>query len=301
MRPTLLILAAGIGSRYGGLKQLDGVGPNGETILEYSVYDALRAGFGKLVFVIRPDFAAEFKRLVTSKFAGQVPIEYVYQELSMLPVGFHVPPQRVKPWGTGHAILIAEPAINEPFVAINADDLYGASAFQMLSDYLSALPSLSASDYAMVGYVLRNTLSEYGSVARGICQLDGDYLRSVVELTKIEKDGHAAKYTDDTGQVHPLSGDEIVSLNIWGFTPSIFGYLRELFIQFLQEHGHTEKAELYIPTVVGALVAQGRVRVKVLPSQDPWFGVTYREDKPYVIKNIQDLIVQNVYPEKLWS
>lgn len=301
MRPTLLILAAGIGSRYGGLKQLDGVGPNGETILEYSVYDALRAGFGKLVFVIRTDFAADFKRLVTSKFAGQVPIEYVCQELSMLPEGFHVPPQRAKPWGTGHAILIAEPAINEPFVAINADDFYGASAFQMLSDYLSALPSLNTSDYAMVGYVLRNTLSEHGSVARGICRLEGDYLRSVVEITRIEKDGQAAKYTDDTGQVHPLSGDEIVSLNIWGFTPSIFGYLRELFIQFLQEHGHTEKVEFYIPTVVGTLVAQGRVRVKVLSSQDPWFGVTYREDKPYVIKNIQDLIAQNVYPEKLWS
>lgn len=301
MKPTLLILAAGIGSRYGGLKQLDGVGPNGETILEYSVYDALRAGFGKLVFVIRTDFAADFKRLVTSKFAGQVPIEYIYQELSMLPEGFHVPPQRTKPWGTGHAILLAEPAINAPFVAINADDFYGAAAFQMLSDYLSALPPLNASDYAMVGYVLRNTLSEYGSVARGICQLDGDYLRSVVELTRIEKDGQAARYTDDTGQVHPLSGDEIVSLNIWGFTPSIFGYLRELFIQFLQEHGHTEKAEFYIPTVVGTLVAQGRVRVKMLPSQDPWFGVTYREDKPYVTKNIQDLIAQNVYPEKLWS
>ena len=301
MKPTLLVLAAGIGSRYGGLKQLDGVGPNGEPILEYSVYDAIRAGFGKLVFVIRPDFAADFKRLVAVKFAGRLPVEYVYQELSMLPEGFSVPPQRAKPWGTGQAILMAEPVIHEPFVSINADDFYGAAAFQTLAAYLSGLNSLAGSDYAMVGYILRNTLSEFGSVARGICRLQGDYLDSVVELTKIEQDGRAARYTDEGGQIHSLSGDELVSMNIWGFTPSVFGYLRELFVQFLQAYGQTEKAEFYIPMAVGDLVAQGRIRVKVLPSHEPWFGITYREDKPYVAKNVQDLIARNVYPKNLWG
>jgi UTP-glucose-1-phosphate uridylyltransferase len=301
MQPTLLILAAGVGSRYGGLKQLDGVGPYGEPILEYSVYDAIRAGFGKLVFVIRPDLADAFKEMVARTFGNKIPVEYVYQELAMLPAGFIVPSHRQKPWGTGHAILCAEGAIQEPFCAINADDLYGATAFQLVADYLKTARDTGLADYCMVGYLLRNTLSEFGSVSRGVCQHDGPYLQRVVEITKIEKEDSGAKYMDERGQMHHLSGDEIVSLNIWGFTPSIFDRLRELFIRFLQGRGQEEKSEFYIPTAVDALIAQGKARVRILPSQEPWFGVTYREDKPYVIKNIQKLIAQGIYPEKLWS
>ena len=301
MKPTLLVLAAGMGSRYGGLKQLDGVGPNGEPILEYSVFDALRAGFGKLVFVIRPDFSADFKDKVTRKFADRAPIEYVYQDLSMLPPGFSLPPQRQKPWGTGHAILVCESVIQEPFVAINADDFYGAGAYRILGDYLSSLRDLSIPDYAMVGYILRNTLSDHGSVARGICQQQGDYLQSVTELTHIEKAGEVATHTTPDGQVHPLTGDEIVSLNIWGFTPAIFAQLRALFIEFLQAHIQEEKEEFFIPNVVGELIRRSEARAKVLPSQDPWFGFTYREDKPFVVENVQKLIDQGVYPNDLWG
>ena len=301
MKPTLLVLAAGMGSRYGGLKQLDGVGPNDELLLEYSVYDAIRAGFGRLVFVIRPDFAGAFKETIAAKFADRIPTAYVYQELGMLPEGFQAPPQRQKPWGTGHAILVAEKAIDEPFVAINADDFYGASAFQALADYLTPIRDPASTDYAMVGYRLRNTLSDHGSVARGLCQREGDYLKSVVEVTNIEKEGHGARYTDAAGQIHPLSGDEIVSLNIWGFTPSIFGFLRGLFVQFLRQQNGSTNTEFYIPTAVGTLVSQKRVRVKILPSQDPWFGVTYRADKPYVSQSIRALVDQNIYPPQLWS
>ena len=301
MKPTLLVLAAGIGSRYGGLKQLDGVGPNGEPILEYSVYDALRAGFGKLVFVIRPDIAGAFKEQVTSKFADRVTVEYVYQDLSMLPEGYSVPPQRQKPWGTGHAILVSEPVIDEPFVAINADDFYGATAYRLLSQHLSSIQDMASTDYAMVGYRLRNTLSEFGSVARGVCRVEGDYLQSIVELTNIEKVGEQARYTDTGGQVQSLSGDETVSLNIWGFTPAIFNQLRQLFIQFLDEQGDSEKGEFYIPEAVGALLRNRWARVKILPSQDPWFGVTYQADKPHVIERIHALIDQGSYPEQLWS
>jgi dTDP-glucose pyrophosphorylase len=301
MRPTIIILAAGIGSRYGGLKQLDGVGPNNEPILEYSVYDAIRAGFGKLVFVIRPNFTDAFQAMVDRTFGAKIPVAYAYQELTMLPTGFAVPPERQKPWGTGHAILCAEPAVSEPFSAINADDFYGATAFKLLADYLKTAQDTDMADYSMVGYTLRNTLSEFGSVSRGVCQHAGDYLRHVVELTKIEKDGRRAKYTDEAGQVHPLSGDEIVSLNMWGFTPSIFGHLRQQFIQFLRERGAEAKSEFYIPTAVDALIAQRKAQVRILPSQEPWFGITYREDKLRVAQNIRDLIRQGVYPEKLWG
>jgi UTP-glucose-1-phosphate uridylyltransferase len=301
MKPTLLVLAAGMGSRYGGLKQLDGVGPHNETILEYSVYDAIRAGFGKAVFVIRADFADDFKTQVAAKFADRIPVEYVFQSLDMVPAGFQVPPERQKPWGTGHAILMARDAIQAPFAAINADDFYGATAYQLLADFLQQTDDLKASAYAMVGYILRNTLSAHGSVARGVCQQADDYLQSIVELTKIEKDGDAAKYTDEAGDSHPLSGDEIVSLNIWGFTPSIFDHLDRLFRRFLKERGHEIKSELYIPTAVGDLITEGLANVQILPSHEPWFGVTYREDKPTVIDNIRKLVEQQLYPENLWS
>ena len=290
-----------MGSRYGGLKQLDGVGPNEEPILEYSVFDALRAGFGKLVFVIRPDFAGAFKKKVTAKFADRVAVDYVYQDLHMLPEGYPVPPNRQKPWGTGHAILVAEDLIREPFVAINADDFYGAAAYGALGEYLSSIQDMAATDYAMVGYQLRNTLSEFGSVARGVCRQEGDYLQSIVELTNIEKEGDQARYTDADGQTHALSGDEIVSLNIWGFTPAIFDQLRHLFSQFLDAQGESEKGEFYIPEAVGALLRSRSARVKILPSQDPWFGVTYQADKPYVVERVRALIDQGNYPEHLWS
>lgn len=301
MKPTLLVLAAGIGSRYGGLKQIEPVGPGGATIIDYSIYDAIRAGFGKVVFVIRHDIETEFKSVIGQKFESKILVEYAYQELSMLPSGFSVPPNRKKPWGTGHAVLAAKALINEPFAVINADDFYGASAFQVLAEFLQKGQNLDRHEYAMVGFILRNTLSEFGSVSRGICQSDAeDYLQHVVELTKIEKAGNGAKYTDEDGKIHSLSGDEIVSMNIWGFTPSIFNHFQRLFVEFLQQHGKEEKSEFFIPTEVNTLIAQNQASVKILSSQDPWFGVTYQEDKVQVIKGIEKLTAQGKYPDQLW-
>lgn len=302
MKPTLLVLAAGIGSRYGGLKQIEPVGPGGATIIDYSIYDAVRAGFSKVVFVIRRDIEMEFKSVFGQKFESEIPVDYAYQELSMLPPGFSVPPNRKKPWGTGHALLAAKDIINEPFAVINADDFYGASTFKVLANFLQKAQNFDGVEYAMVGFVLRNTLSEFGSVSRGVCQSDvEDYLQHIVELTKIEKVGNQAKYTDEAGKIHPLSGDEIVSMNIWGFTPSIFNHFQHLFIKFLQQHGEEEKSEFFIPTEVNTLISQNQARVKILSSQDSWFGVTYQEDKPQVIRGIQNLTAQGVYPNQLWS
>ena len=296
--PALLVLAAGMGSRYGGLKQIDPVGPAGETLLDYSVYDALRAGFGKLVFVIRREIADEFKKAVGRRFEQRTRVEYVFQELDKLPPGFSPPPNRRKPWGTAHAILMAAEVVTEPFAAINADDFYGANSFRLLAEHLGA----GGPDYAMVGFILRNTLSEFGSVARGLCRVNKDaYLESVVELTKIEKDGDAARYTDADGQVHPLTGDETVSMNIWGFTPEIFGHLRRQMADFLAKYAHDEKAELYIPTAVNQLVGTGQARVKVQRTTDAWFGFTYHEDRPLVVEGIRKLVAQGKYPEKLWQ
>jgi UTP-glucose-1-phosphate uridylyltransferase len=256
--PTLLVLAAGTGSRYGGLKQIDPVGPGGETILDYSIYDAIRAGFGKLVFVIRRDIEEPFRQKVGSRFEKKIDVQYIFQEIDKLPQGFTVPPNRTKPWGTGQAILMADGIIREPFAAINADDFYGANSFQLLGQHLQA----GTEDYAMVGFVLRNTLTEHGSVARGVCQVDADgFLLTVTELTRIEKDGNGGRYIDDSGLINRLSGDEVVSLNLWAFTPSIFRHLQEEFVDFLKTHGQHEKAEFFIPTVVNKLVASGRARV----------------------------------------
>ena len=296
-KPTLLVLAAGMGSRYGGLKQIDPVGPAGETIIDYSVFDAMRAGFEKLVFVIRRDIESAFREAIGARFEKRLPVEYVFQELDKLPPGFSVPPSRKKPWGTGQAILTAAEAITGPFAAINADDFYGAHSFRVLAEHLSS----GSPDYAMVGFVLRNTLSEFGSVARGVCRAGTDgYLQGVTEMTKIEKDGARAKYTDQSGATQPLSGDEIVSMNMWGFTPSIFSHLKEQMIAFLKRSGNDEKAELYIPSVVNDLVASRKERCKVLRTTDPWFGVTYREDRPFVVEGIRALIARGEYPQKLW-
>jgi UTP-glucose-1-phosphate uridylyltransferase len=298
MKPTLLVLAAGMGSRYGGLKQIDPVGPQGETIIDYSIYDAMRAGFGKLVFVIRKDIEAPFKEIVGARFESRIATEYVYQELDKLPAGFSVPAGRTKPWGTTQAILMAENAIREPFAAINADDFYGADSFQVLSKQLQS----GSPDYSMVGFTLRNTLSEFGSVARGVCEVDREnFLKSIIELTKIEKDGNGGKSINPDGSVSKLTGEEPVSMNMWGFTPTIFPHLRREFTEFLKAQGKAEKSECYIPMTVGDLIRNGHARCRVLRSGASWFGVTYREDRPRVVESIRGLIKQGLYPEKLWS
>jgi UTP-glucose-1-phosphate uridylyltransferase len=294
--PTLLVLAAGMGSRYGGLKQIDPVGPNGETIIDYSIYDARRAGFGKVVFVIRRDIEEPFKKIIGARFEKKIPVEYVFQELDKLPPGFSVPPNRTKPWGTGHAILMAADTVREPFAAINADDFYGAHSFRVLAGHLKS----GSADFAMVGFILRNTLSEFGSVARGVCKTNPDgFLETVTELTKIERTDSGAKAPGPDGKVLPLTGDETVSMNMWGFTPALFNCLRNLFIKFLQKHGTEEKSEFYIPFVVNESIRVKCARVKVLRTTAPWFGVTYREDRPFVVEGIRKLIARGDYPEKL--
>jgi hypothetical protein len=295
-KPTLLVLAAGMGSRYGGLKQIDPVGPNGETIIDYSIYDAMRAGFGKVVFVIRQDIEEPFKKTIGARFEKKVPVEYVFQELDKLPKGFSVPPGRAKPWGTGQAILMAEDVIREPFAAINGDDFYGANSFRVLAEHLQS----GGADFSMVGFILRNTLSEFGSVARGVCKTNSEgYLESVTEMTKIERDVTGAKTTGADGKTQALTGDEPVSMNMWGFTTGLFGNLRELFVEFLNRSGREEKSEFYIPMAVNDLVRAKRARVKVLRTPDPWFGVTYREDRPFVVEGIRKLIARGDYPEKI--
>lgn len=296
-KPALLVLAAGMGSRYGGLKQIDPVGPNGETIMDYSVFDAVRAGFGRLVFVIRRDIETTFKQSIGARFGKQLPVEYVFQELDALPPGFSVPPGRTKPWGTGHAILMADGVIREPFAVINADDFYGMNSFRLLAEHLRS----GGPDFAMVGFTLRNTLSEHGSVARGVCFIGtGGCLETIMEITGIERDGSGAKFTDASGAVRQLRGDEAVSMNCWGFAPALFGHLREHFAQFLKLHGQEEKSEFYIPAAVNELVAMRKVRCEILKTPDSWFGATYREDRQRVADGIRRLIARGDYPEKLW-
>jgi dTDP-glucose pyrophosphorylase len=297
-KPTLLILAAGMGSRYGGLKQIDPVGPSGETIIDYSIFDALRAGFGKLVFVIRKDIEQPFKEIVGARFEKRVAVEYVFQELDKLPPGFSLPAGRTKPWGTTHAILMAEDVVKEPFAAINADDFYGQQAYKLLASHLTS----GSPDYAMVGFILKNTLSDFGSVARGVSRTDAnDYLTSVVEMMKIERDGTAAKNTDADGNITKLTGNEAVSMNFWGFTPALFPQIRVKLTEFLKKSGGELKSECYIPSTVNDLVLAGQAKVKVLRTNDSWFGVTYREDRPMVVESIRKLIARGDYPEKLWA
>lgn len=296
-KPTLLVLAAGMGSRYGGLKQIDPVGPADETIIDYSIYDAMRAGFGKLVFVIRKDIEQQFKEIVGARFERRIAVEYVFQELDKLPPGCSLPAGRTKPWGTTHAILMAADTIGEPFAAINADDFYGAEAYRLLAQHLTS----GTTDYAMVGFILRNTLSKFGSVARGVCRVDeNNHLKSVVEMMKIEPDGGGAKNTDAAGQITKLTGEEAVSMNFWGFTPALFPQLKTQFEAFLKKSGNELKSECYIPSTVNDLVLAGQAKVKVLRTNDCWFGVTYREDRPQVVESIRQLIAQGKYPEKLW-
>ncbi|HEY1789275.1 MAG TPA: sugar phosphate nucleotidyltransferase [Verrucomicrobiae bacterium] len=294
--PTLLVLAAGMGSRYGGLKQMDPIGSNGETIIDYSIYDAMRAGFRSVVFVIRREIEQPFKEIIGARFEKKIAVEYVFQELDKLPPGVSVPANRTKPWGTGHAILMAADVIRGPFAAINADDFYGANSFRVLAGHLQS----GSADFAMVGFILRNTLSEFGSVARGVCNATPDgFLESVTEMTKIERDGTGASAAGGDGGTLRLTGDETVSMNMWGFTPSLFNDLRERFDAFLAKHGKEEKSEFYIPSAINEIVQGKRARVKLLRTPDSWFGVTYREDRPFVVNGIRGLISRGEYPEKL--
>ncbi len=300
MKPTLLVLAAGLGTRYGGLKQIDPVGPHGQTLIDYSLYDAIRAGFGKVVFIIRHNFEDAFRRIVSSKFNRFVQTEYAYQELEAALGDFVLPPGRERPWGTGHAILVGRDAVREPFAVVNADDYYGVGSLWKIAAFLTrdAAPDL----YAMVGFILRNTMSEHGTVARGITECDEHwFLRRIAERKGIARSDGCIRYPDADGAAHTLTGDEIVSMNLWGFHPSIFDHLETQFRQFLPERGQDRNSELYIPSVVDAIVASGQARVKVERTDDTWFGVTYREDAPTVRRCIQELTARGVYPERLWK
>ncbi len=301
---TLVVLAAGIGSRYGGLKQLDPVGPNGEVILDYSVYDAVRAGFGRVVFIIQRAFEAAFRDRILSRYEGHISAALAFQELDMLPEGFAVPEGRQKPWGTAHAVLCAASALGEaPFAVINADDFYGRGAYELLIEFLRAPQPPGPPTYALVGYRLRNTLSDHGAVARGVCTVNaGLELVAAEELTAIEAlPGGRARNRYPDGSVHELTGDEFVSMNLWGFLPSALPLIRAGFERFLREHGGDPKAEFYIPTVVTEWLRAGRARCRVLPTSETWFGVTYREDKPRVVESLRALVAAGVYPERLWS
>ncbi len=296
-------MAAGVGSRYGGLKQIDPVGPCGEIVIDYSIYDAIRAGFGKVVFVIRRDIEKDFREAIGDRIAKRTEVQYVFQQLSNVPPWFTVPATRKKPWGTTQAVLTAVDVIHEPCAVINADDYYGATAYKVLAEHLNKSEDKNGvGDYSMVGFTIRNTLSEFGTVARGLCKVDADgMLTFIEELTAIEKDGSGAKYKDASGALIRLAGDEPVSMNMWGFTPSIFGHCRRVFEDFLRAHGNEEKTETFIPMTVGQLIREKKAHVKVLRSPDAWFGVTYKEDKPAVVESVRKLIAKGVYPEKLWG
>ena len=299
MKPTLFILAAGMGSRYGGLKQIDGLGPNGETIMDYSVFDALRAGFGKIVFVIRKDFEDAFRKAVLSKYEDKVPCEVCFQSIDKVPEGCTYTAERAKPWGTNHAVLMGRDLIHEPFAVINADDFYGKESFEVLADFLRSVEG-KKNEYCMVGYRVMNTLSEHGSVSRGVCVTDKDgYLTDVVERTKIEEVGDKIVFTED-GVDTVIDPHTPVSMNMWGFTPEYFDYSLDAFKRFLAEHGQELKSEFYIPTLVNELIKAGKASCKVLDTTAKWFGVTYSEDRPQVVMKINELINKGVYPHKLF-
>ena len=300
MKPTLLVLAAGMGSRYGALKQMDGVGPNNEAILDYSIYDAKRAGFGKVVFVIRRDFAEAFEKVNNTERFG-IPVEYVYQSIDALPEGYTVPEGREKPWGTCHAVLMAADTIKEPFAVINADDFYGKEAYEVMAKYLTECEGKRGA-YSMVAYKLRNTLSEFGTVSRGVCTQDENhYLQTIVERTSIAKTEDGAAFTDEEGS-HPLDLDTLVSMNFFGFTPDFFEHSKEGFKKFLEGPAQTNiKAEFFIPLMVNNLINSDEAKLRVLSSDAAWFGVTYKEDKPDVVEKVQSLIDRGVYPNELWK
>lgn len=303
MKPTLLLLAAGMGSRYGGLKQLDGLGPNGETIMDYSIYDAIKAGFGKIVFVIRKDFEDDFRQKVLTKYEGHIPAEVCFQAIDKLPEGFTVPEGREKPWGTNHAVMMAEGLIHEPFCVINCDDFYNRDAFMVMGKFLSELPEGSKSRYSMVGFRVGNTLSENGTVARGICSKDNEgHLTEVVERTEIMRVDGKVCYKDEESKWVAVEDNTPVSMNMWGFTPDYFEYSDEYFKEFLSDAKNMEnlKAEFFIPLMVNKLIHEGTATVKVLDTTSKWFGVTYAADRQATVDRIQKLIEEGVYPNRLF-
>ncbi|MCF8234787.1 MAG: nucleotidyltransferase [Bacteroidales bacterium] len=302
MKPTLLILAAGIGSRYGGVKQMDRIGPSGESIIDYSIYDAIRAGFEKVVFVINKKIEKDFQEIFEKKLIGKIETEYVLQEVTDVPVDYEIHPDRKKPWGTAHAVLVAKKnKINEPFAVINADDFYGAGAYRMLVEYFNSIDPKS-NQYAMVAYELDKTLSEHGHVSRGVCTIDNEgFLREVVEHTNIEKINNNIGYKDENGNWNYLPEKTYVSMNFWGFTPGLFDFLEKGFDQFIRENAYDPKAEYYIPTVVTELINNMEATVRVLKSSDQWFGVTYKEDKEDTIEKIKELVDEGKYPLNLWN
>ena len=300
MKPTLFVLAAGMGSRYGGLKQLDGLGPNGETIMDYSIFDAIRGGFGKLVFVIRKSFEEDFRKKIISKYENHIPVELVFQDLNDLPEGFTCPEGREKPWGTNHAVLMGKKVINEPFAVINADDFYGRDSFAVLGKQLAVMEG-KKNDYCMVGYRVGNTLSESGSVARGVCETNAEgYLTGVVERTAIERIDGEIQFMDENGQKVVLEENTPVSMNMWGFTPDYFEHSEASFIAFLKENISKPKSEFFIPLTVNELITSHTATVKVLDTTSKWFGVTYAADRQSVVDKIQALVDAGEYPAKLF-
>jgi UTP-glucose-1-phosphate uridylyltransferase len=299
MKPVLVVLAAGMGSRYGGLKQIDPVGPSNEIIIDYSIYDALKAGFSKVVFIIRKDIEKAFRENIGSRFEDIIKVEYAYQELDNLPKGFSVPDGREKPWGTGHALLAVKDIVKEPFAVINSDDFYGREGFKKIADYLTS-PERTDYDYCMTGFILKNTLSENGTVSRGVCKVDDqNNLVNVVEMTDIEcKDDYVA--ANDSGLTEKLSGNEYVSLNMWGLNPSIFSELEKMFVEFLNDKIKELKSEFYLPFGIDEMIKTQKAGVKVLESNDQWFGITYKEDKPDVIRKINKLVEDGIYSKKLF-
>ena len=304
MKPTLLILAAGMGSRYGSLKQMDGIGPNKEAILDYSIFDAIRAGFGKVVFVIRDSFGEEFKEVFSKeRFGGKIEIEYVFQELDKLPKGYSIPEGREKPWGTNHALMMGMPVINEPFAVINADDFYGEESFKTLADALTSLDG-KTNEYCMIGYFLSNTMSDYGAVNRGACTADEKgNLATIVERIGIEKYENGARFKNENDEWEDMPLDTLVSMNMFGFTPDFFNYSEDRFIEFLEEAKKSGnlKAEYLIPAVVNDLINEDKITLKVLSCDAKWFGVTYQKDRPHVVAKLNSLIDAGRYPSKLWE
>ena len=303
MKPTLFLLAAGMGSRYGGLKQLDGLGPNGETIMDYSIYDAIKAGFGKLVFVIRKDFEQDFRDKIISKYENHIPCELVFQSIDDLPEGFTCPEGRTKPWGTNHAVLMGKDVIKEPFAVINGDDFYGRDSYHVMAEFLSNLPEGAKNTYSMIGFRVGNTLSESGTVSRGICETnDKHLLTSVVERTKIQRMDGEVKYMDENEAWVVTPETTPVSMNFWGFTPDYFTYSEEFFKAFLSDSKNMEnlKSEFFIPLLVDKLINDGTATVEVLDTTSKWFGVTYPEDRQSVVDKIQTLIDAGEYPNKLF-
>jgi UTP-glucose-1-phosphate uridylyltransferase len=302
MKPTLIILAAGVGSRYGGLKQLDRIGPDGETLLDYSIYDAIQAGFGKVVFVIRESLEADFKEMFINRLSDYIEVDYVLQEIWMVPEGVLVPDERQKPWGTGHAVLMAENRIQGPFAVINSDDFYGRQAYTTLAAYYRGWSPEKENDYCMIGYRLDKTLSEFGTVARGICETNKAMdLLDVVERTSIERTPSGIVFTEGKEPPRLLQDDSIVSMNFWGFTPSFFGYLKKGFDAFIRINHENLKSEFYIPSMVNELIKSNKVKVRVLSCDEQWFGMTYKEDRAFVVKSIRSLIREGIYPQKLWD